>query len=111
MTDNDLRKILEQAITERNDKHGKGGAAKVAIILGMSQSQLSWFRKGTYPNPEPILEKIREVFGQEVIFCPEIGAIPFADCAAHKKRLPTTDSFYARMYRACKCCPNNGGKP
>lgn len=109
MTATDLDKILEQAIAERNDAAtGKGGAAQVARRLGISESHLSQYRKGTYPAPGPIRERIREVLGGETINCPELGEITLAECSGHKKRQPTTDSFYARMYRACKSCPHNG---
>lgn len=104
MTATDLTTCLEQAIAERNDQRGLGGAAKVARLLGVSQSHLSQFRKGTYPTPEPILRRIREVLGGETVACPEMGQITLADCSAHRKRPPMTDSFFARMYRACQQC-------
>jgi len=104
MTTTDLKAILEQAIVERNNERGKGGAVKVARMLGVSESHLSQYRKGTYPNPEPIMRRIREVLGSETVPCPELGKITLAECSAHKKRQPMTDSFYARMYRACQQC-------
>ena len=104
MTTADLKAILEQAIAERNDERGKGGAVKVARLLGVSESHLSQYRKGTYPNPEPIIRRIREVFGGETVNCPELGEITLAECSGHKKRSPVTDSYYARMYRACQQC-------
>jgi DNA-binding transcriptional regulator YdaS (Cro superfamily) len=112
MTPLDLDNRLEQAISERNDPvTGKGGAAQVARMLGISDSHLSQYRKGTYTSPGPIREKIREVLGGETVECPELGEISLADCSALKRRAPTTDSYYARMFRACKKCPHSGGKP
>lgn len=104
MTVTDLNAILEQEIAERNDGKGKGGAAKVARLLGISDSQLSQYRKGVYPSPDVIRQRIREVLGGESVDCPELGQLTLADCSAHKKRQPTTDSFFARMYRACQKC-------
>ena len=110
MTITDLNARLEQAIAERNDGRGKGGAAAVARLLGVSDSHLSQYRKGTYPTPEPIRERIREVLGGESVACPELGEITLSDCSGNKKRQPTTDSFYARMYRACQNCQHNTGR-
>ncbi len=104
MTAVDLLALLEQAIAERNDKRGKGGAAQVARMLEVSDSAVSQFRKGTYPSPETIQTRIRLVLGGETVPCPELGEITLAECSGHKKRGPTTDSFYARMFRACHAC-------
>lgn len=112
MTTHDLINVLEQAITERNNERGIGGAAAVARLLGVSDSQLSQFRRGTYPNPSLLLQRIREAFGGESVSCPELGEISLADCAEHKRRSSVScNSFYVRMYNACRNCPNNGGKP
>lgn len=109
MTVPDLDQRLEAAIAERHDAaSGKGGAAKVARMLGISDSQLSQYRKGVYASPDTIRQKIREVLGGETVACPELGEITLAECAAHKKRPPMTDSFYARIYRACRRC--QGGR-
>jgi hypothetical protein len=104
MTTTELRTILEQAITEHNDARGKGGAAQVAKKLNISDSQMSQYRKGTYAAPDAIERRIREVLGGETVACPELGELTLAECSGHRKRQPTTDSFYARMYRACKQC-------
>lgn len=104
MTTADLDARLAQAITERNDEKGKGGAAKVARMLGISDSQLSQYRKGDYRAPDTIRQRIREVLGGETVTCPELGEITLAECSGYKKRQPTTDSFYARMFRGCQNC-------
>lgn len=108
MTTADLKTLLEQQISARNDARGKGGAAKVAKMLSVSDSQLSQYRSGAYPCPETIEQRIREKFGNETVNCPELRCeISLADCSGYKRREPTTDSFYARMYRACQKCANN----
>lgn len=104
MTTADLKAILEQAIVERNDDKGAGGAVKVAALLGISESALSQYRRDKYQAPAAIERRIREVFGGETVPCPELGEITLAECSGHKKRQPMTDSFYARMYRACQQC-------
>lgn len=104
MTATELRTILEQQIAEHNDKSGKGGAAHVARMLGISDSQMSQYRKGSYAAPEAIERRIREVLGGETVDCPELGNLTLAECSGYRKRQPTTDSFYARMFRACKNC-------
>lgn len=110
MTVTDLDTILEQRIAECNNSKGKGGASAVAKQLGISESQLSQYRKGTYAAPDVIRRRIREVMGGETVACPELGEITLATCSGHKRREPVTDSFYARMYRACQHCPHNGGR-
>jgi hypothetical protein len=100
--------ILERAIAERNDGNSSGGAARVAVELETSDSLISQLRAGTYPKPEkrwyPL---IIETYGNETVDCPELGEITLAECSGHRKRGPTTDSYYARMYRACKGCKHN----
>lgn len=104
MTSVDCRTLLEQAIAERNDSRGKGGAAQVARILEVSDGMISQYRKGSYPNPENVERRIREVLGGETVDCPELGMVTLAECSGHRKRGPTTDSFFARMFRACQTC-------
>jgi DNA-binding transcriptional regulator YdaS (Cro superfamily) len=104
MTRLELRAILEQTIAEHNDSKGKGGAAAVAKKLNISDSQMSQYRKGTYAAPDAIERRIREVLGGETVACPELGEITLGECSGYRKRQPATDSFYARMYRACKQC-------
>jgi DNA-binding transcriptional regulator YdaS (Cro superfamily) len=113
MTRTDLHAVLEAAINERNDlATGQGGAAKIAALLGISESRMSSYRKGTYAAPHTIDPIVREILGGETVSCPEMrGEITLAECAANRRRKPTTDSFYARLYRACKRCQNNGGNP
>jgi DNA-binding transcriptional regulator YdaS (Cro superfamily) len=85
------------------------GQAEVARRLDISAAAISQLLSGKYQaSPDNILEKVREIFGGETVACPELRTdIPYGECAAHRRREPTTDSHYARMYRACKKC---GGK-
>lgn len=106
MTGQDLMKLLREMVAEL-------GQAEIARSLGISAAAISQLLSGKYQaNPDNILEKVRETFGNETVACPELRAdIPYGECAAHRRRGPTTDSHYARMYRACRKCPHNGGKP
>lgn len=102
--------ILERAIAERNNSKGVGGATKVAEELGTSPSMVTQIRNGNYP--EGSLQKwyaeIVAKFGHETVNCPELRCeINLASCTEHKRRQPTADSFYARMYRACQACDQN----
>lgn len=101
--------LLERAINERNDDTGKGGQAAVARELKCSGSLLTQVRKGGVPLSSELQEKILASYSKETISCPELRTdIPYGDCAAHRRRPPTTDSYFARMYRACRSCKNGG---
>lgn len=105
--------LLERAIADRNDDHGKGGQAAVARELKCSSSLLTQVRKGDVPLSAELRENILSNYSGETVPCPELRTdIPYGDCAAHRRREPTTDSHLARMYRACRRCQHNqGGKP
>lgn len=104
--------ILERTIAERNAVIGKGGQAAVARELKCSSSLLTQVRKGDAPLSPELQEKILASYSKETVPCPELRTdIPYGDCAEHRRRPPTTDSHFARMYRACKRCDHNqGGK-
>ena len=73
MTQTDLHALLEAAIAESNDPAtGQGGAAKVAALLGISESRMSSYRKGTYAAPHTIDPIVREILGRETVTCPEM---------------------------------------
>jgi len=79
--------------------------ARVAKQLGYSSTTISQVLSGTYAGDSAtVLEKVEEIFGGVFVDCPTLGEIPLSLCAEHRRRPPTTDSFYARMYRACKVC-------
>ena len=48
------------------------------------------------------------IFRAPLVVPPEMrGEITLAECAGHRRRKPTSDSFYASMYKACKHCEKN----
>jgi hypothetical protein len=98
MTYPDAIKLLTEKVNETSQ-------ARVAEKLGYSPAAINTVLKGTCPNPEHILQRVIEVFGGLSVACPELrGDITLAECAGHRKREPVSDSFYARMYRACQKC-------
>ena len=98
--------ILERVITERNDSTGKGGQASVARELKCSGSLLTQVRKGDVPLSADLQERILASYSRETVACPELRSdIPYGDCAEHRRRPPTTDSYFAPQYR--DCCINS----
>jgi hypothetical protein len=91
-------KLLKEKIAESSQ-------SKVAAALGYSSAAISNLVNGKYgANGDTILQRVRELYGGESVDCPELGEITLGECSGHKKRTPTTDSYYARMYRACQKC-------
>lgn len=99
MTHLDARKLLIEKIAESSQ-------VKVAQALGYSSgSILSQILSDTYKgSPDEVYKRVIEVYGGLTVDCPELGEITLAECSGYKKRQPTTDSFYARMFRACQNC-------
>ena len=103
MTTPDAMKLL-------TDKVNEIGQAKVGRMLGYtSRAIVSQVLSGTYPaGTDTFMSKVIEVFGGLSVECPEMrGEITLAECAGHRRRKPTSDSFYASMYKACKHCEKN----
>lgn len=106
MTQADLMTLLNKKVAETSQ-------ANVARILGVSDSAISQLRSGTYKGaPDALLQRVREVFGDETVNCPVLGMIPLGRCA-EKRKLPfaATNPQRVELYRACQKCPQNGGKP
>lgn len=106
MTKADLMTLL-------NDKVAASSQANVARLLGISDSAISQLRGGTYKGaPDAILQRVREVFGDETVNCPILGDIPLGRCA-EKRKLPfaATNPQRVALWKACQKCQQNGGKP
>ena len=90
----------------------KGGQAEVARRLGCSSSAINMVLKEKYPNPDAILQKVEEQFGQSSVNCPVMGDIPLKKCAENRNRpLIATNPLQVKIWRACKECEHgNGGK-
>lgn len=97
MTKPDLLELLR-------DECANSSQSAVAKRLGYSGATINRVLKGDYPDSGKVLEKVEEIFGGVFVDCQILGEIPLSLCADHRRRQPTTDSFYARMFRACKAC-------
>lgn len=91
-----------------------GRQSIVAKTIGYTPGAISQILSGSYKaDPSAVLEVFEKIYiqGKDTVACPELRSeISYAECSAHRRRQPTTDSHYARMYRACRKCPQNGGK-
>ena len=94
------------------NKCAETSQARVARDLGCSPSAINSILKGSYPNPEHILQRVIEVYGGLFVDCPELREqIPYRECAEHRRRGPVgCNSFYVRMYNACRDCTKNNAK-
>lgn len=107
MTQADLMKLLNQKVAESSQAH-------VARLLNISDSALSQLRSGSYKGtPDAILQRVREVFGNETVRCPVLGEIALGRCAEKRKQtFAATNPQRVALWRACQTCPQNnkGGR-
>lgn len=100
--------ILERAISERNDERGKGGAAKVAVELGTSDSIISQLRAKTYPisSSQKWYRLIVEKYGNETVMCPVLGdSISLDRCTKEYEHPYSTANPTRRAFsRTCPEC-------
>lgn len=106
MTQPDQMTLLQQKV-------GELGQAEVARQMGYSASAINQAIHGKYNGDiATILAKVELVFGQSTVDCPELGDVPLRVCHFNKTRpFAATNPQRVRLYRACKQCPNKGGKP
>lgn len=95
--------------------------AKVGRLLatparrrGYSAATVHQLVNGVYQakSTAPIEEAIRATLLRETVDCPELKAIPFAECLewqARAAKLVATNAQRVRMYRACRACPRYAG--
>jgi hypothetical protein len=102
--------ILDRAIADRNDERGNGGAAKVAVELGTSDSLISQLRARTYTSPQKWYRKIIALYGHETVTCPTLGEISLIRCDEEKAMPPGSPSAaYVHQRRTCSRCSHNQG--
>jgi len=60
---------MDRAITLLNNELINKSQGKVALELGVSKATISLVRRGRYPNPEHIYQKIKKRYGdkQEIL--------------------------------------------
>lgn len=105
MSNQDAMKLLQARVAEQ-------GQAAIARQLGISASALNQLLHGNYKAaPDAILQRVREVFGSEIVACPVLGDIPLGRCSEERKHPMLVNSIKVRLFRACQKCPHNGGKP
>lgn len=76
--------------------------AEIARRVGKSASTINQVLKGTYPNPETILQLVDEEFGSTVVQCPVHGEISLGFCAEERKKGFSTSR--ADIWLACRDC-------
>jgi hypothetical protein len=84
-------------------------ASAVATRLGYSGGLVSHVLAKRYPGDVALVfAKIRGTLMGEVVECPIVGTIPTSRCLTEQKRpFQATNSGRARLFHACKTCPNN----
>ena len=90
------------------DEHGQ---REVARRVGVSAASINRILKGTYPNPQKILEKIKDTFSSienREIKCPTLGIIHKEVCSRYKEWSKSNkihkDRSYMSVKELCKKC-------
>jgi len=87
--------------------------ARVAKRIGYSPAVVSHVLANRYPGDlDKVATTIRAHLMAGAVACPELGALPLADCLdwrAKAKAFAATSSRRLLMYRACRACPHNPG--
>ncbi len=97
----------------------EGSLERVGKRIGYSKTSLCLFRKGRYPNPALIVNKIESEFGflaQQKITCPALkGEIHPMVCKRYKDAALSGKNIggvgFSMVRETCAFCPRaNGGK-
>jgi DNA-binding transcriptional ArsR family regulator len=82
------------------------GQAEVARRLGYSPSAVNQALKDTYKGDlTNLLNRVEEVFGSTMVYCPVCGEITLGICARNR-RLPfaAINPHRIKLYRECRNC-------
>jgi hypothetical protein len=84
------------------------GRRNVEAELGISRTTLSLVLNNKYKETKHIEALVMEAYGTLKVVCPVMGEISKKRCTRESK-MPNTLSnpIRARIYRACRTCPNN----
>jgi len=87
---------------------------EVAKKIGKSATTINLIIKGKYPNPEPMLKKVDEVFGwlnSESVMCPVVGELHIGVCQKYYNWANEAKVHKDRIYREVKehCVECKGG--
>lgn len=85
-----------------------GTQRAVATDLGVSPAVINTLLKGSYRGDVPTMEaRIRGRYMAETVLCPVMGQLGRDSCIGYQARpLAHTNPTRARLYAACKTCPN-----
>lgn len=101
--------ILKQAISDRNDERGLGGAAKVAAELDCTPSLVSQLVAEKYRSPDKWHHLIIEKYGAETVACRVLGEISLERCRRERERpYSMANPIRCELSRTCPTC---GGNP
>jgi len=98
----DWRALLQRA-------YEADGPTAVGAALGYSPATVIGVVKGTYgADASRVARRVVEIYGQDVVACPVLGAIPVTDCALHRRApFAATNPLRVRLWKACRSCPHN----
>ncbi|PZU93088.1 MAG: transcriptional regulator [Chelatococcus sp.] len=84
----------------------------VARQLGYSDATISYLLANKYPGDrDKLFAKIRGAFMGETVICPILDEIGRDRCLTEQaKPFAATNSTRARLFHACKTCPNRQQK-
>ena len=90
------------------DIHGQRTAGS---MIGKSATTVNLILKGTYPNPQKILQTVAQVFAElntTEFLCPELGEIHINVCKKYqawaKEDKVRTDRLYMQVKNQCLNC-------
>lgn len=88
---------------------GQRTANVVAREIGASPALVSHVLARRYPGDmDLVFAKIRGALMGEQVECPVLGLIGTKRCLTEQKRpFAATNSIRARLFHACRACPNN----
>lgn len=99
-----------QALAQACNRMGQRRAAEA---LRYSASLVSSVLRGRYGADTGKVEAaVRGAFMAVTVACPVLGTLPANACIEHQRRpmsVATGNHFYARLYRACRVCPQARG--
>lgn len=97
-------------ITELRQMCLEASQQKIAKAMGYSASTINQILQGSYGAKRlaGVEKAFNGAFKSRQVSCPILGDIGAQDCRRYQRR-PYVNSNYhrARLYKACKSCPNN----
>lgn len=99
------------ALASACDRTGSQG--KVGAELGISSAAVNQVLGNVYKGRLDRIEaRVRGELMKEVVACPILGEISKRDCLDYQgRKFRPTNPTRAKLYRACKTCPNREKKP